>query len=330
MKKALVTGGCGFLGSSIVKLLLERGVKVRVLALPEETTENIDGLSVELVRGDIMDPDACKGAVKGMDTVFHCAAIYKDWMPDPRRMYEVNSSGTFNVLEASRRAKVKRVIYTASIASLGRPEPGALGDEDTPYNVWSLDFPYSRAKYHSRCIAEDFGRWGLDVRVVCPAIIFGPGDVGPTPSGRLIIESQNEANPPLCYEGGASYVDVRDAAEIHVLAAEKGKKGRRYLAVGHNLSHYDFLEAMGRAMGTKRSILTVPVSLARPVVKVMNLYADKTGKEPPLSTAFFEYGLEPPFFRNDRVRDELGATFRPIEESIRDAVEYFRGVGKIA
>ena len=348
MDKVLVTGGCGFLGSTIVKSLLGRGARnVRILALPDETTTNVDGLDVEIVRGNVLSLDDCKKAVDGIDTVFHTAAIYKAFMPDPTMMYEVNNRGTFNMMEASRRANVKTVVYTASIVALGRPPEGQIGDEDTAYDAWDLTFAYSRAKYHSRKIAEDFGAWGMDVRVVCPGMVFGPGDIGPTPSGKLIVDvlkmepwskfpaslaatirtGETRGLPPTYVEGGANFVDVRDAAEVHVLAATKGQPNRRYLATAHNLTQAEFLQAVNRALNIERRYMKLPTPIARKMVDAFEAQAIKTNTEPPLAKSFFEYSLKPSFFSNERSVKELGATYRPIEETIADAVEYFRKVG---
>jgi dihydroflavonol-4-reductase len=323
MRHALVTGGCGFLGSSIVKALVARNVKVRVLALDNERTDNLKGIDTEIVRGDILDVEAAKRSVAGVDTVFHAAAMYLAWAPDPTRMYRVNLGGTLNMLEASRRANVERVVYTASIVSLGRPALGEVGDETTPYEAWDIDFPYSRSKLLSRDIAEDFAHWGLDVRVVCPGIVLGPGDITPTPSGKLIVNTL-KGGPPVYMDGGASFVDVRDAAEAHVLAAEKGKPGERYIATAHNLTNLEFLQAVNRAAGRKRRYLKIPVSAARAVVSGMETMAKKTGNEPLLTRSFFEYSLVPSYYKNDKIVRELGASFRPIDDTIRDAIEYFR------
>ncbi|MEB2310696.1 MAG: NAD-dependent epimerase/dehydratase family protein [Sorangiineae bacterium] len=327
MSKALVTGGCGFLGSAIVRALDARGVESRVLALPNEPADNLGSIDAELVRGDVLDRDAVTRAVEGVDTVYHAAAIYKAWMPDPTLMYDVNLSGTFNVLEAARRAG-KRVIYTASIASLGRPAPGALGDEATAYEAWDLDFAYSRAKYHSRKLAQDFAGWGLDVRIVCPGIVFGPGDISPTPSGKLIINSL-KGGPPVYMDGGASYVDVRDAALAHVLADEKGRAGEMYIATAHNLSNLELLQAIDRAAGRSRRYLRLPVAVARSAIVAMDRSARRTGKEPLLSLSFFEYSLKASYYTNAKAIHELGATFRPVGETIRDAIDYFRGRGLV-
>jgi dihydroflavonol-4-reductase len=328
MRRALVTGGCGFLGSSIVRGLLSRNVKVRVLALENERTDNVAGLDVEIVRGDVLDVDAAKRSVEGMDTVFHAAAIYQAWAPDPTRMYRVNLGGTVNMLEASRRANVERVVYTASIVSLGRPERGRIGDENTPYEAWDIDFPYGRSKYLSRELAEDFARWGMDVRVICPGVVLGPGDITPTPSGKMIINTLS-GGPPFYIGGGASYVDVRDAAEAHVLCAEKGKAGERYIATAHNLTTLEFLQAVNDAAGKNRRYMRIPTAAARAFVNSLDRASQKSGKEPLLSKTFFEYSLKPSYYRNDKAVDELGAKFRPLGETLRDAIEYFREQGKL-
>lgn len=329
MKKVLVTGGLGFLGSSIVRALLKRGVDVRVLALPSEPMTNVEGLEIEIVRGNVLDPNVCKEAVKGVDTVFHVAAIYKDHMPDPTPMYVVNQTGTYNVLEAARREGVERTIYTASIVSLGRAPLGTLGDENTKYDAWDIDFSYGRSKYYSRLLAESFAEWGMDVRVVCPGIIFGPGDLGPTPSGKLIIETLKGEAPPVYADGGASYVDVRDCAEAHVLAAEKGKAGERYIASRHNLNNHQLVERISEVAGKKRRFYRLPVPLARAAISLAEAQDIRKGRDPALTRTFFEYSLKPSFFNTEKSVRELGATYRPIEETIGDAIAWFRAHGYV-
>lgn len=323
VKAALVTGGCGFLGSWIVRQLIEEGVQVRILAVPGEARDNVADLDVEIVEGDVRSVADAKLVVEGMDTVFHAAAIYKDWAPDPTSMYDVNLRGTFHMLEAARRAGVERIIYTASIVSVGRPEPGAIGDEDTAYESWSIDFPYSRSKYFSRELAEYFSEWGLDVRVVCPGIVFGPGDIRPTPSGQLIITSIS-GGPAVYFDGGANYVDVRDAAAVHVLAAKTGKLGERYLATGHNLTNRELMKSIDAVVGRSRRYMKLPIPVARAMSIAMEAAAKRRGKPPLLARDFFEYSLKPSYYSNRKATDELGATFRPLDETIRDAIEYFK------
>ncbi|MGE0320917.1 MAG: NAD-dependent epimerase/dehydratase family protein [Polyangiaceae bacterium] len=327
MKRAMVTGGCGFLGSSIVRLLLERGVEVSVLALPNEPTDNLAGLDVEIQRGNVLDLEACRRAVSGVDTLFHAAAIYKSFMLDPRPMYEVNLRGTFNMLEAARRADVERTIYTASIVSLGRPAPGRLGDESSAYEAWDVEMHYSRSKYHSREVAEGFAAWGMDVRVVCPGAVLGPGDIAPTPTGQTVINTLQTPGPAVTTDGGMSYVDVRDAARVHILAAEKGRAGERYIATAHNLSNADLMRAIMKASGDTRSIRRLPTGLTKRLVRGMERIALLRGKEPPVTSAFFEYTLKPGFYSNQKSVLELGATYRDFGETLSDAIAYFRKRG---
>ena len=326
MKHALVTGGCGFLGSWIVRQLVDEGTRVRVLALPGEARDNLEGVDAEILEGDVTSPEDCRRVTEDVDTVFHAAAIYQDWAPDPTRMYDVNMRGTFNVLEAARQEGVQRVVYTASMVSIGRPAAGQMGDEHTPYDTWSLDFPYSRSKYFSRELAEYFVPWGLDVRVVCPGIVLGPGDIRPTPSGKLILSSL-AGGPAVNVEGGANYVDVRDAARVHLLAATKGKPGERYLATGHNLTNEQLIGAIDETIGRHRRPVTLPIPVARAITVAMDARAKRTGEPPMLSRDFFEYSLRPSFYSNDKAKRELGATFRPLHETILDAVAWFRERG---
>ena len=207
--------------------------------------------------------------------------------------------------------------------------PSVSGDETTPYEAWDLDFPYSRSKLHSREIAEYFAAWDVDVRVVCPGIVLGPSDIRPTPSGGLIIGSLKTPGPAIAFAGGASYVDVRDAAEVHLLAAEKGKKGERYIATAHNLDNEELIRAIDRVTGRKRSMVKLPVRAARAVAVAMEAQAARSGTPPLLARDFFEYSLRPSYYSNAKSVRELGATYRPIEESIRDAVAWFRERGMV-
>jgi len=330
MKNVLVTGGAGFLGSAIVRELVGREANVRVLALPSEPMDNLEGLrNVEVIRGNVMSPEDTLKATKGVDAVFHCAAIYKDYMADPTPMYQVNMRGTFNMLEASRRNDVSRVIYTASVVALGRPAPGQLADETTPYDAWDLNFHYSRSKHLSMMTALDFAKWGLDVRVVAPAVVFGPGDIGPTPSGKLIVNIVN-GKAPAYTSGGFTYVDVRDAAHVHVLAAEKGKAGNIYVASGHNLDNEAFVNAvMTVADKNLPKPRKLPSVVAQAAVMGMAYAALKQGKEPDLTREYLAYSLKAGYFSNAKACVELGATFRPIEETIRDSIDYFKQRGLV-
>jgi dihydroflavonol-4-reductase len=224
---------------------------------------------------------------------------------------------------------VSRVIYTASVVALGRPAPGQLADESTPYDAWDLNFHYGRSKHLSMMTALDFANWGLDVRVVAPAVVFGPGDIGPTPSGKLIVNVVN-GKAPAYTSGGFTYVDVRDAAHVHVLAAEKGKAGHIYVASGHNLDNEAFVNAIiaasGRPLPKPKKL---PSVVAQAAVMGMAYAAVKQGKEPDLTREYLAYSLKAGYFSNAKASVELGAKFRPIDETIRDAIAYFRKRGLV-
>lgn len=323
-----MTGAPGFVGAHVVRRLVERGVEVRALARPGETLANLEGLDVELIEGDVRSVEQMKRAAEGMDTVFHGAAVYEAVPADPGRLYEVNQRGTFNVLEASRRAGVQTVVYTASIVALGRPAPGEVADETSAYEAWDLDFHYSRSKWLSMVTALDFAAWGLDVRVVCPGLVVGPGDRGPTPSGRLIL-SLAQGKAPGYTRGGVSYVDVRDAAEGHVRAAERGRAGEVYIVTGHNLSNRDFLAAVCRGAGIRERGLSVPAPLASVYVRARERSALRKGETPDVGATFFKYGLRDCFYDNAKATEALGMRFRPFEDTVRDALAWFREQGML-
>lgn len=328
MKRALVTGAPGFLGAHICRLLVERGVEVRALALDGEAVGHLADLPLELVRGNVLDAARMREVVQGVDTVFHGAAIYADWMPDPTPMYAVNLRGTYHVLEASRRARsVRRVVYTASVVSLGRSSRDALADEQTPYDAWEVDFHYSRSKLYSRWLAEDFNAWGLDVRTVCPAAVLGPGDLRPTPSAKMIL-SVVRGQVPGYVDGGAAFVDVRDAALCHILAAERGRPGECYVASGHNLSMGELMRTVS-ALHTGRPgrFVRLPVPVARAAVSAMERVATLTGTDPPITRAFLDYCLRHAYFDNHKATAELGMTWRPFAETIQDALDDMRKRG---
>lgn len=322
MQHALVTGAPGFLGAHIVEALVRRGVTVRGWARPGEPRDNLEGLPVEIIEGDVRDHQRALAAMEGIDTVFHAAAVYESWAPDPTLMYDVNLRGTFNVLEAARRVGA-RVVYTASIVALGRPAPGTLGSEDTPYEAWDLDFPYSRSKLHSMRLAEDFATWGLDVRIVCPGYVMGPGDRTPTPSGQLLI-ALAQGKAPGYTPGGVAYVDVRDAAEGHVRAAERGQAGRRYIVAGHNIDNKALLQVVSRAAGRRGVAVRLPKAVVVAAARAMQRVAVARGKRPDLALPMLAYGMRECFYDNRRAREELGLSFRPFEETVADSLAWFR------
>lgn len=328
MKKVLVTGAAGFIGSHVVRELLDENVETRCLIRPDEDISNLSGLDVEMVRGDVLDAAAVWKAVQGVDTVFHLAAIYSIWMKDWSRIYEVNLQGSRNILWACLRAGVGRVVYTSSIAAIGI-EPGeALSNEQTPFNQYTLGNHYVLTKYLSQQEALSFAANGLDLVVVNPCFPFGPNDIVPTPTGQIIVDILKGLSR-TCFKGGLNVVDVRDVARGHVLAAKKGKTGNLYILGNLNISIGDFMKLVCREAGFEdRMIFKFPVPVLKAGAVGLKWLSDHVTNKPPMSTPpEIKYASQYLFFDNSKARGELGLEFMPVETSIRDSIQWFREHG---
>jgi dihydroflavonol-4-reductase len=325
MKKVLVTGAGGFIGSHVVEELLKENIEVRALIKPGESLSNLKGMEFEKVEGDVLDNSAVLKAMAGVDTVFHLAAIYSIWMRDWSRIYEVNIQGTQNVLWAAMKSNIARVVYTSSIASIGIAPGKQLSDEKTPFNQYTLGNHYVLTKYLSQQIARGFATNGLDVVIVNPCFPFGTNDIVPTPTGQLIVDVLKSKNI-FAFPGGINIVDVRDVAKGHVLAAKKGRTGELYILGNRNVTMKEFMQLIYKAAGfTVRPIFTFPVPMLKISASIFKYWADNIGHKTPLTTPpEVSYASQYLFFDNTKARNELGLTLNPVEESLRDSVRWFR------
>ncbi|MBU0994377.1 MAG: NAD-dependent epimerase/dehydratase family protein [Proteobacteria bacterium] len=325
MKKALVTGAAGFIGSHVVKELLDDNVDVRAFLRPGESRQNLDGLDVEIMEGDLLDKDAVGKAVNGMDTLFHLAAVYAIWMKNWQSIYEVNIQGSRNILWAALKAGVNRVVYTSSIAALGVAPGKQPGDEDTPFNQYDLGNHYVLTKYLSQQEALGFAANGLDLVVVNPAFPFGANDIAPTPTGQIIIDICNGINR-YSFNGGFNVVDVRDVAKGHILAAKKGKTGEKYILGNMNLTMPDFMHLVNGAVGREnRFTVKIPARLLQAGTYFLKGWSDHVSHKPPMSTPpEIKYASQYLYVDNAKARNELGLELTPIDESIDRAIEWFR------
>jgi dihydroflavonol-4-reductase len=329
MKKALVTGAAGFIGSHVASQLLDANVEVRALIRPGEDTANLDGLEVERIEGDVLDAEKVKQAVSGVDTVFHLAAIYAIWMPDWSRIYEVNIQGSRNVLWAAFQSDhVGRVVFTSSISALGITPGKSLSTEETPFNQYTLGSHYVLTKYLSQQEALGFARNGLDLVVVNPAFPFGPNDIGPTPTGKVILDIVSGVNR-TAFDGGMNIVDVRDVAKGHILAAERGRTGECYILGNQNVTVTELMKMVYQASGKKGAFIPkVPLTLLKGATSAMALWSDHVSKKPPMSTPVeVTYASNYLFFDNTKAKTELGLDFRPVEASIKESIEWFKSRG---
>ncbi len=324
----LVTGASGFIGSAVVRRLLARGQKVRCYVEPGAKLDNLRGLDVDIVTGDVNDRDAIARALDGCDRLFHLAAIYAIWMRDNRKMYEVNVDGTKTVLWAAYKAKLERVVYTSSIAAVGRGDDGAPVDEAHQFSQrdWDDGNAYIRSKWLSECDALRFAKEGLPLVVVNPAFPFGERDIGPTPTGGFIVGALKKQVPGYV-DAGFCAIDVDDCAEGHVLAAEKGRVGERYILGNHNVMLRDFYQTVARVAGIKVPERKIPVAVAEAMGWAMEKVADVTGKPPLATFKATRYAAHTHFFDNSKARRELHLPSTPLDVTIERAVRWFRTHG---
>lgn len=330
-RQILVTGGAGFIGSHVVKTLRTRypQAKLRVLHLPKENLFNLrDVDGVELMAGDVTRQADVVRAVAGCDVVFHLAAIYALWLPDLSMMDRVNVEGTRRVLQACLEAGVKRVVHTSSIAVFAGQGAGNSATEASPFRFW--ESAYCRSKYDSHVLARQYVKLGLDVVIVCPAMPIGPGDVGPTPTGRIITEAFKSPFLIAMDTGPGCYIDVRDCAMGHVLALEKGRTGESYILGGQNYDHHEIMMRLALMTGMNKRIVPMSLRALKPLTVLATWLADHvTHKAPfftPVEVEVTRKGLK---CDASKARQELGLVVRPVDLSIRDAVKWFAENGYI-
>ena len=324
MADVAVTGATGFIGSGVVRKLLDRGRSVRCLVEPGAPTSNLAGLAVDVIPVDICDYAKLRRAMSGCESLFHLAAIYKLWLPDEEVIHRTNVEGTVTTLLAAQAEKIRRVVYTSSIAAIGIAEQGEA-DETHRFNLFDIASPYILTKWQSERVAMRFAESGLPVVVVNPAFPFGPRDIAPTPTGNIVL-SLLEGKVPGRGIGGLCTIDVDDCAEGHLLAEEKGRVGERYILGGDNITLCDFFDLVCRVGGVRAPWVRFPSALARATAFGLEWWADHVSHTEPLATyRGIRYAQMDGFFSNAKAKRELGLTTRSLEETVRRAVEWFRG-----
>ncbi|MEP6536158.1 MAG: hopanoid-associated sugar epimerase [Bryobacteraceae bacterium] len=326
MKPALVTGATGFLGWHVARQLLDRGYSVRGLVrdagrLRELTAEQ----GFEVVTGDLRNPDSLDRAVAGCGVVFHVAADYRLWAKDSSELYRSNVDGTRNLLSAARAAGVERVVYTSTVGCIGIPTDRE-GDEEQPVSLDQMVGAYKRSKFQAEQVALDFAGSGFPVVIVNPTAPVGDHDFKPTPTGKIIVDFLRNAMPAYL-DTGLNLVDVRDTAEGHLLACEKGRPGERYILGCQNLTLQQIFERLEEISGCKAPTVRIPYFVAYLAGLASTGWANVSGREPRAPLDGVKMAGKKMFASHAKAARELGFAPGPVDKALRRAVEWFRGNG---
>jgi dihydroflavonol-4-reductase len=319
----LVTGASGFVGWHVARALLERGSAVRALVRPSSRLRELDG--VETVTGDLRDAPSLGRAAAGCELIYHVAADYRLWADDPREIYASNVDGTRNLLEAAREAGVRRVVYTSTVGCIGMPKD-ALGDETTPVALDDMAGPYKRSKFLAEQAALAAAADGLDVVIVNPTAPIGDHDVKPTPTGKIVVDFV-KGGMPAYIDTGLNLVDVRDVAAGHLLAAERGKRGERYILGCENLTLEEIFGRLERVSGVKAPSRRVPYALAYAAGAATTGWAAVTGHEPRAPLDAVRMARKKMWVSHAKAKDELGYAPGSVDGAIERAVAWFRSNG---
>ncbi|MHB8619183.1 MAG: hopanoid-associated sugar epimerase [Chloroflexota bacterium] len=335
--KALVTGATGFVGSHVATTLLARGYEVRALVRPARGHQRRAELPAEIesVWGDVQDVDSLRRATKGCQAVFHVAAYYELWSPDPRRFYEVNVRGTERVLDAARQAGVERTVYTSSVATVlpGRPGSGDRtwrgGNERGFAEPAAAHSHYKRSKILAERVVMRHAGLGWPVVVVNPSTPVGTGDVRPTPTGKIVLDFLR-GRMPAFVNTGLNLIDVEDVAEGHVLAFERGTPGERYILGNQNVTLREMLGllALEARRPAPRFRVPLPVALAAGAISEV-LQGRVAHRSPAIPFEGVRMAATPMYYDSSRAQRELGLPRRPIAQALRKSAEWFQQHGYI-
>lgn len=326
--KSLVTGATGFVGSSIVRELLKDGTDVKVLVIQNCDTKNIDGLDVEKAYGDIRDGESMKSALKGCDTLYQTAALCALWAPDSRVFYNINVEGTKTTLNAALEQGLGKVVYTSSIATVGAHGVDSPANEEAEFNLWNLRDHYSRSKYLGEVEALKICQKGLPLVIVNPAVAIGVRDIEPGPSGKLMVDILNRKMPGYI-DGGGNIIDVEDVARGHILAAQKGRIGERYILGNENLSVIDYFKIIEEVSGVKAPKFKIPYPFAIIMGYTYQFIARIKKKPPVISAPMVRIASKYAYFDASKAINELGLPQTPIKTTIEKAVNWFRENGYV-
>jgi dihydroflavonol-4-reductase len=327
--RAFVTGATGFVGSHVARVLAEQGADLRLLVRSSSNPKNIQGLNAERVVGDLRNPPSLEKAMAGCDVVFHVAADYRLWIRDPEQMYRTNVEGTRTILQATRSNRVRRMVYTSSVATMGFTSNGQPADENSPVSLENMIGHYKRSKFMAEQLVLQAAKSGMDVVVVNPTTPVGEQDIKPTPTGRIIVDFLKKKFPAYV-DTGLNLVDVIECARGHVAALERGRSGQRYILGGENLTLKQILDKLAAITGLRSPTVRVPyiVALATGVVDEI-VTGHIFRREPRATIDAVRMGRKKMFVSSAKAERELGWKTVPVDNALQRAVEWFQAHGYV-
>jgi dihydroflavonol-4-reductase len=326
MAKVLITGATGFIGNHVTRLCLEKGDEVRVMVMPGEDRSPLNGMDVEFVEGNLLDPASLVRAVQGVEQLYHLAALFAIWTKDPDLHFKINVDGARSMLEAAKEAGVQKIVFTSSVAAIGIVGNGGYATEKTAFNSWPWASEYILSKFISHQMVKGMVSEGLPVTIVMPGMPFGPGDRMPTPTGTMILRTL-KGKMKNYWDGGVCAVDVRDVAAGHVLAMEKGRIGESYILANKegNMPNKELLTMIGKIAGVPDVAKTeVSGKVMLRVAKLMEMLSKLTGKAPMTTYKNTMYVLQHGYVDPSKAIEELGLPQTPIEIAVADSINWFR------
>lgn len=321
--KVFLTGATGFVGSHVARAYASAGAELRLLTRSTSNRAALEGVSAEVVVGDLREPEGLRTALRGCDALVHVAADYRLWVKDPKAMYAANVDGTRELLRIAREEGVAKVVYTSSVATMGFKADGSIVDETTPVSLADMIGHYKRSKYLAEQEAIATAKAGQHVMVLNPTTPIGPGDAKPTPTGRIIVDFLNRKFPAYV-DTGLNLVDVSEVARMHVVALDRGRPGERYILGGENLTLKQILDRMSAITGLPSPTMKVPHAVAMTFA-----FFDETvvgrllGKEPRATVEAVRMGKKFMFASSAKAERELGFKVLPIYNALRAAIEWF-------
>jgi len=323
----LVTGATGFVGSAVARALLDAGRSVRVLVRPGSRCDNLAGLDLEIAEGDMRDAAGVRRAMAGIRHLFHAAADYRLWAPQPIEILTNNLIGTRNLMEAALAESVERVVYTSSVATIALRPDGAPADETTPLSEKEAVGAYKRSKVAAeRLVQAMAAARGLPAVIVNPSTPIGPRDIRPTPTGRVIVEAAS-GRMPAYVDTALNFVHVDDVAAGHLAALERGRIGQLYILGGQNASLAEMLTEIAHIVGRRPPRLKLPRRLIYPVALAAEAAARLTGREPFVTLDALRMAKYRMIFTSAKAEADLGYRARPYREALVDAIGWFRQAG---